>query len=330
MRPLSRVLRPIVALVAALVPPVEEVATGSAAWLGGAQKTQANSGLKRDTVAVKQRLAIIARVLRRTVVYVRECEVRRIAAALAYFTLFSLAPMVFVALAVASLVVGHNQAQSDVVGAVRPFLGDAGATTVAALLRYPQPKAASAIGVALGVLIALVGAAGLFDQLRDSMDAMWGSPEKPKRGFVGFLMDNVLAISMVMATMIVFAGSIFFQARIEIVTPVQSGWAHILSLLVTFCMMWLLLAALYTYLPPVNLVLKEALIGAAVTSILLSMGQFLMGLYLGKASLGGSFGAAGPVVATLVWVYYTALMLLVGVAFTRAYTEIRRHQNLKS
>jgi len=260
---------------------------------------------------------------------VRECDVRRIAAALTYFTLFSLAPMVFVAVAVAGLVVGHKNAQLDVVGAVRPFLGDTGASTVAAVLRHAQPRAASAIGVGFGVLIALVGAAGLFDQLRDSIDAMWGSPEKPKRGLVGFLLDNVLAVSMVMATMALFAGSIFIQARIEMLAPSQSGWAHVLSLTAAFGAMWVLFTAVYVYLPPVNLVLKEAFIGAAVTSVLLVLGQFIMGLYLGRASLGTAFGAAGPVVATLVWVYYTALMVLVGVAFTRAYAEIRRHQNLK-
>ena len=313
----------------ALIPPVEEVATGAAGRLIGADRMQLDRHVTRNAIELKRRLAIIFRILRRTVVYVRECEVRRIAAALAYFTLFSLAPMVFVALTVASLVVGHKNAQLDVVGAVRPFLGDAGASTVSSLLQHTQPRAASAIGVAFGMALALVGAAGLFDQLRESIDAMWGSPEKPKRGFVGFLLDNVLAITMVMATMAVFAGSIFVQARIEILAPSQGAGAHVVSLIIALSAMWLLFTAVYTYLPPVKLMLKEALVGAAVTSILLALGQFIMGLYLGRASLGAAFGAAGPVVATLVWVYYTALMVLVGVAFTRAYTEIRRHQNLK-
>lgn len=254
-----------------------------------------------------------------------EDKAPRLAAALAFYTILSAAPILVIALAVAGLAFGRDAVQGSLVEQLRGLVGDQGAEAI-------QTMIASASGVGsgwamvVGVVLLLVGASGVFAELQDALNTIWGVKPKPGRGVwvmvrdrflslamvfgVGFLLLVTLVLSTALAAMTRFAG-------LEGVGVV----GQVVNVVVSFAVVTLLFMMMYKFLPDVKIGWRDVWIGAVVTALLFTVGKFLIGLYLGHASVGSSYGAAGSLVVFVVWVFYSGQILYLGAEFTKVYAN---------
>jgi membrane protein len=252
----------------------------------------------------------------------------RLGAALAFYTLLSVAPLIVVCIAIAGLIFGPQAAQDQIRIQVQTVIGSEGGKAVQALLENAYKPAQGVTAAVVGFVTLLFGASGVFGELRDSLNTVWGRPTNSAAGlmamikyrFVSFAMvlgiGFLLLVSLILSAALSAAGK-FFQGYLPLPEPVlQIG-----SLIVSFLAVTILFALMYKVVPDVHIEWQDVAIGAAVTSLLFSIGKTLIGLYLGKASVGSAYGAAGSIVVFMVWAYYSAQIFFLGAQFTRVYSE---------
>jgi membrane protein len=259
-----------------------------------------------------------------------EDKAPRLGAALAYYAVFSLAPLLLVAIAIAGAVFGRDAAEGQIVGEIRGLIGDTGATAVEAAVRNAAKPTSSAIASAVGLLVLLFGASGVFGQLQDALNTIWKVKPKPGRGLRGTLEDRFLSFAMVLGIGFLLLVSLVLSAALAAagkffgaVLPVPETVLHALNFAVSFAVVTLLFALIYKILPDVRISWRDVWVGAVVTSFLFSIGKLLIGLYLGHSSVGSTYGAAGALVIVLLWMYYSAQILLLGAEFTRVFAKRR-------
>jgi membrane protein len=237
----------------------------------------------------------------------------RLGAALAFYTLLSIAPLLVVCIGIAGLIFGAQAAQDQIAAQIANVVGWQNAETLQALLQHANKPAAGIAATVVGFLTLLFGASGVFGELRDSMNLVWGVKGTSGSGIVGMIkyrfvsfamvlgIGFLLLVSLVLSAGIAAAGK-FLQGRMPIPEPAL----HLTSTAVTFITVTVLFALLYKFVPDAHIEWGDVAIGAGVTSALFSIGKFLIALYLGKASVGSAYGAAGSLVVFIVWVYYSA------------------------
>ena len=262
-----------------------------------------------------------------------EINAPRLGAALAYYTLLSIAPLLVVCIGIAGLIFGAQAAQDQIAYQLQNVIGPQGSVAIQSLLQNANKPAAGITATVVGFFMLLFGASGVFGELRDSLNAVWGAKSTSGAGLMGMIkyrffsfamvlgIGFLLLVSLVLSAAIAAAGK-FFQSHL----PVPEGVLHLSSTVVTFLTVTILFALLYKVVPDVRIEWRDVIIGAAVTSLLFSVGKFLIGLYLGKASVGSAYGAAGSLVVFIVWVYYSAQIFFMGAEFTHAFAQ--RHGSL--
>jgi membrane protein len=256
----------------------------------------------------------------------REGKAGRLAAGLAYYTIFSLSPLLIVVIAVAGLGFGREAAQGQIVGQIQGLVGSDAANMIERMIEGAWRPTTGSLAAGIGILTLLLGAAGVFGQLQDALNTIWGAPPRPHRGFIGAVRDRFLSftvlvgsgflllVSLVVSAALAAIGT-FFQAWLTIPSALLQGIYVILSLVV----ITLLFAMIYKVLPDVEIAWREVWIGAAMTALLFVFGKFVIGLYLGRGGFTSAFGAAGSLVVLLIWVYYSAQIVLFGAVFTHVY-----------
>jgi membrane protein len=250
-------------------------------------------------------------------------------AALAYYTLFSLAPILIVAIAIAGLAFGQEAVRGELVGQIQGLVGREGALAVQAMLEGAAKPSSSIPATILGVITFFLGATGAFLELQADLDAIWRVKSKSRGNFLrdlvmqrlisfglvlgfGFLLLTSLVVSAALAALHTYMGNAF---------PGVSVLWEALNVIVSLIVITLLFAMIYKVLPDVKLAWSDVWIGALVTAGLFTIGKFLIGLYIGTSAVASTYGAAGSVIVVLVWVYYTSQIILLGAEFTRAYVE---------
>ncbi|HEV7366834.1 MAG TPA: YihY/virulence factor BrkB family protein [Gemmatimonadales bacterium] len=256
-------------------------------------------------------------------------NVPRMGAALAYYTLFSLAPILIVAIAIAGLAFGQEAVRGELVGQIQGLVGREGALAVQAMLEGAAKPSSSIPATILGVITFFLGATGAFLELQADLDAIWRVKSKSRGNFLrdlvmqrlisfglvlgfGFLLLTSLVVSAALAALHTYMGNAF---------PGVSVLWEALNVIVSLIVITLLFAMIYKVLPDVKLAWSDVWIGALVTAGLFTIGKFLIGLYIGTSAVASTYGAAGSVIVVLVWVYYTSQIILLGAEFTRAYVE---------
>ena len=257
-------------------------------------------------------------------------NVPRLGASLSYYTLFALAPMLVVAIAIAGLAFGPEAVRGEITGQIRGLMGDEGAKAVQAMLEGASKESESRLATFLGIITFFIGATGAFLELQTALNGIWRV--KPKEGgnwlkelviqrfisfglviAVGFLLLVSLLVSAALAALHRYMG-----ARYPDLAEVWEA----ANVLVSFGVITLLFALVYRVLPDVKLAWRDVWLGAIVTALLFTVGKFLIGLYLGTSGLASTYGAAGSVVVLLLWVYYSSQIVLLGAEFTRAWVEV--------
>jgi len=256
-------------------------------------------------------------------------KVSTLAASLAYYTVFSLAPLLIIAIAVAGVIFGEEAARGEIVGQLQDLVGNEGATIIeTAIQNANRPDASNAASI-FSIIILLFGASGVFVQLQDALNSVWEVTAKPKQGIMGFVRKRILSFSAVLGIGFLLLVSLVVSAAISALNHYMNGllpgleafW-QILNFTVSFGISTLLFALIYKFLPDVKIRWNDVWIGAIITSLLFGIGKFLLGVYLGKGSLGSTYGAAGSLIVLLAWVYYSAQILLLGAEFTEVYSRM--------
>jgi membrane protein len=254
----------------------------------------------------------------------------RLAASLAFYTLLSLAPMLVVAVSIAGLLFGEDAARGQIAGQLDGLLGPSGASTVQSILAHATTPSSGVIGAIVGIVLAVFGASGVFGELQTSLDQIWRVESKPGRGIKGFLRDRVFSFTLVMGVAFLLLVSLVLSAALAAAgayfastLPGGAGVWHILNLVISLAVTATLFGLIFKVVPDIEIRWRDVWLGALVTAILFTGGKFLIGLYLGRSTVASPFGAAGSVVALVVWVYYSAQILFFGAELTRADTERR-------
>jgi membrane protein len=257
-------------------------------------------------------------------------KVDRMAAALAYYTLFSIAPLLVIAVAVAGAVFGQEAARGEVVAQIQGLLGKAGAEVVqTALANTQDPRSGNGIVPFIISTLALIfGASGVFIQLQDSLNAVWNVEPSPQAGVKAIVRKRIFSFAMVITIGFILMVSSIVSAILAALSTftnhlfpaLESLW-RVVNIGISLGVFTFLFALIYKYLPDVRIAWKDVLVGAVVTSILFSIGKELLGFYLGNGSFGSAYGAAGSVVTVLAWIYYAVQIMLFGAEFTQVYTR---------
>lgn len=243
-----------------------------------------------------------------------------LAAALSYYTLLSLAPLVLITVAVASVLFERAAVEGKIVSEIRDLIGDSGAEVVHTILRNANNPQQDAFSALVGLALLLVGATTVFAQLQQSLNRIWHvDTSAPVSAIWSLLRDRLLSLAMVLAIGFLLLVSLLVSAGLSAVTDSSRGTLgdgtvtfHVVRILVSVSFTALLFALIFKVLPDAPVAWRHVWFGAAATSILFTLGKYVIGLYLGRTGIGSAYGAAGSLVVVVVWVYYTAMIMFFG------------------
>jgi membrane protein len=252
-----------------------------------------------------------------------EDKAAQMGAALAFYSVLSLAPLVVISLSIAALFVDVKMAASQFLTQMQSLVGAEGAKAIEGMLQHAQQPKTGAIAAILGVITLLLGASGVFGQLQDAMNSIWDVPPKAQAGIWNTIRSRFLSFGMVLGTGFLLLVSLLLSTIIAGVGEQFGHWwpalepvTHVADEAVTFLVMTLLFAMMFKLLPDAPVAWRDVWLGAFLTSILITIGKLVIGLYLGKAAVGNAYGAAGSLVVLLVWIYYSAQILFFGAEMT--------------
>jgi membrane protein len=252
----------------------------------------------------------------------------RLGAALAYYTVFSLAPLLVVAIAIAGLAFGHEAAQGRIVAEIQGLVGKAGAEAVQGMLESARKPSSSIWAAILGTVTLILGAGGAFTELRGALNVVWEAPPKPGGGIWGAIRDRLLSFTMVLVVGFLLLVSLAVSAGLAAVHGFTVGlWPgakvllEMMNAVVSFGVVSVMFAAIFKLLPDTKIAWRDVWAGAATTAALFTVGKTLIGLYLGKSSIASAYGAAASLAIILAWVYYAAQILFFGAELTQVYAH---------
>lgn len=259
-------------------------------------------------------------------------DVPRLGASLAYYTLFAVSPILVIAIAIAGSVFGAEAVRGQIVGEIDGLIGRQGAEAIQAILQGAHRNPTGTFAIIIGTITLIVAASGAFLELQHALNTIFRVKTDPKKSSIErLILSRLRSFGLVVSIGFVLLVSLLVSAALSALsTRIQSSGfggpllLQAINMIVSLAVMTLLFGLIYRFLPDVRLKWRDVWTGAFVTSLLFAIGKFLIGLYLGQSSVASSYGAAGSIVVLLVWVYYSAQIILLGAEFTRVYAEFRR------
>jgi membrane protein len=249
-------------------------------------------------------------------------------AALAFYTIFSLVPVLIVAIAVAGLVFGQRAAEGEVLRQIQALVGETGARTVQAIIQSANRPALGLIAAAIGIVTVLVVASGAFVELQDALNKIWRVPRTSESIWVGAIRKRLWSFGLVLCTGFLLMLSLVSSAALGAVGKLMEQLLlnpvpllESVDFLLSFGAITLLLAMIFKFLPDTEIAWRDVWVGAAVASLLFTVGKALIGLYLVRSTVASAYGAAASLVILLVWIYYSAQILLLGAEVTHVYAN---------
>ncbi len=258
-----------------------------------------------------------------------EDKVSRLSAALAYYTVFSIPPLMVVAIGIASVFTDRATIEEQVVSQAGSLMGQQGGEAIRTILQSAeQPGNGELLPTLLGVALLLFGASGVFTQLQDAMNTIFGVKPNPKRGVIGLIKDRFLSFTMVLTIGFILLVSLVLSTVLASLGNVIGGLvseAEILLLIINFVISFgiftLLFALIFKTIPDVEMSWRDVLVGAAITALLFKIGEYALGFYFERSDPTSAFGAAGSIILLLLWVYYSAQIIFLGAEFTEVYAR---------
>lgn len=252
----------------------------------------------------------------------------RLGAALAYYTTLSLAPLLILLIAVAGFVFGTEAAQGQLFGQIRDMVGSEGAKAIEEMIQNASKPTSGIVASLIGFVMLIFGASSVAAELRASLNAIWNQPFDPTAGIKEMVRERSYALVVVIGCGFLLVVSLVISSVIAAGGKYVSGYLplpevmlQLLNVLLSVAVLALVFAMMFKYLPDITIEWRDVLLGALVTSVLFTIGKFLIGMYLGKASFGSTYGAAGSLIVVLVWVYYSSQIFFFGAEFTQVYAR---------
>jgi membrane protein len=266
--------------------------------------------------------------LRETFADWREDRATRLSAALAYYSVFSLAPLLIIAISIAGAVFGQEAARGAIEGQIAGAIGTEAASGLEEMIEGARQSDAAGVMAVVGVVLLLVAASGVFGQLQDALNTIWEIDSQAAGGIWGFVKGRFLSMTMVLGTGFLLLVSLLLSAALtaatdalERIVPVPGFVWQIAAVLLSLGVITLLFAMIFKILPDAKVQWNHVWVGALMTAVLFTAGKFLLALYLGRREAASTYGAAGALVLVLTWVYYSSLILLFGAEFTQVYAR---------
>ncbi len=267
-------------------------------------------------------------VLRQTAKEFIDDNALRLSAALAYYSVFSLAPLLIITMAVAGTLFGEEAAQGRLDDQLRQGLGASGAFAIQDMVAHARKPGDNLLAGIVGVLMLLFGAGGVFGQLQDALNTIWGVKSKSGRGLLGLIKDRFLSFTMVLGTAFLLLISMVLTAALEAMSKRAETIVHlpaqvwaVIGVAVSFGVITLLFAAIFQILPDAQVKWRHVWVGAIFTAALFVAGKFAIGWYVGREATASAYDSAGALALVLLWVYYSAMILLFGAEFTQVWAN---------
>ena len=260
-----------------------------------------------------------------------EHEAPRFAAALSFYSIVSLAPLVILVIAIVSLAVGHASAQGQIISEVQALIGAEGAKTVQAVIEHSKEPASSGFASLIGVITLLFGASGVFAELQSALNKIWDVNPASESNIVSLIKARSFSFGLVLAVGFLLLVSLIVSAALAAlgkfageILPLPEFVMGTMNFIVSFAGVSALFALLFKYVPNAKIHWADVWEGAIATALLFTIGKSLIALYLGKAAVGSAYGAAGSLIVVVLWVYYSAMIFLFGAEFTHVRARWRR------
>jgi membrane protein len=254
-----------------------------------------------------------------------EHHASRIGAALAFYTVFSLGPILLLAVAVAGFFFGQGTARGEIHQQITYLIGPAAAAQVQMVLVHAHRPAAGVIATAISLVTLLLSADTALVELKSGLDEIWGVPSESRHWYWAYLRTRLLSVALIFSLGLLLLASLLFSAALGALETLSRGIIvvsvilHFTNSVISFCLAALLFATVYKVLPGLRLAWKDVAVGALITAVLFIVGKFAIGIYLGSSTVASTYGAAGSVIVLLLWVYYSAQVFLFGAELTRGY-----------
>lgn len=253
----------------------------------------------------------------------------KMSASLAYYTVFSMAPLLMILISLTSIFYGRDAVQNRVFNEINGFVGNDAALQIQEILKQITLSQDSTFAIVVGLTTLFIGATGVFVEIQDSINQIWRVKAKPKKGWKKLIINRILSFSMIISLGFLLIVSLVINGIILALSeklsqyfPETTIWiVEIINAGITFTVIAALFGIIFKYLPDVEISWKDVRIGAIFTAVLFTTGRFLIGLYIEKVGPGSAYGAAGSLIVILVWVYYTSAILYFGAEFTQVYAQ---------
>lgn len=251
----------------------------------------------------------------------------KLSAALSYYTIFSIGPLLIIVISLAALFFGKEAVEGKLYGQISGLIGSSAATQIQDIIKNSHREGSGAIGTLIGGIILIIGATGIFTEIQDSINYIWSLRAKPKRGFLRFLRNRLISFSLIVSLGFLLLVSLMASALLELLSDRLTSIFQNTTVYIFYAFNWLLVllvitvlfAIIFKVLPDGKIKWKDAMIGSSFSAVLFVIGKAAIGYYIGNSSLGITYGAAASVIIILVWVYYTSIILYFGAEFTKVY-----------
>jgi membrane protein len=254
----------------------------------------------------------------------------KLSAALSYYTIFSLPPLLIIIISLSGFFFGADAVKGEIFGQINGLVGNEAALQIQETIKNVKLSESNTFATTIGVIVLLIGASGVFAEIQDSINYIWGIKAKPKRGLIKFIKNRLMSFSMIGSVGFLLLVGLIVNSLMDVLN--QRLAAHfpkdtiylfyVVNLLIVFVIITLLFTVIFKTLPDGKIVLKDCIIGASFTAFLFMIGKFAIGAYLGSTAIASIYGAAGSVILILVWVYYSAIILYFGAEFTKVYAHL--------
>jgi len=262
----------------------------------------------------------------------KEDRASRLSAALAYYTIFSLAPLLVIVIAITGLIWEADVVRTQLLNQIQGLVGAEGAAFVADLITNTGSPTEDIVATIIGIITLLFGALGVFNELHNSLNIIWEVEEEKPKGFLQTIkkvvIDRLLSFTMILGigflllvSLVISAGLSATQETIGSAIPLSEFVLQIVNTIISIGVITVLFALMYKFLPDAEIAWRDVWVGAFITSIFFSLGKTAIGIYLGNSAVASSFGAAGSLILLLVWIYYSAQILFFGAEFTQVYSN---------
>ncbi len=251
----------------------------------------------------------------------------KLSASLSYYTIFSIGPLLIIIISLSAIFYGREAVQGRLYGQISGLIGNDAAIQIQEIIKKSQHANKSFVGTIVGTVVLVIGATGIFTEIQDSINYIWSLRAKPKRGIIKFLINRLLSFSLIVSLGFLLLVSLVVSALLDLLSdrltlyfPDTTVYIfYVLNLIIIFVIITVLFAIIFKVLPDGRIKWKDAFTGAGFTAILFIIGKAAIGYYLGRSSLGATYGTAASVIIILTWVYYTSIILYFGAEFTKVY-----------